>query len=119
MIHFRLWEILTETTDPRVATGAAFLAAEEAFQEVDLPLAEAEVLTAEETEATVKCLKPLAATAAKSAKFLLGLQTANLFIVVTVLKNWARAGKIAVEQIGPILDPPLRFRTKVMFSLMP
>lgn len=84
----------------------------------DRPLAE------EETVEIDPCLRPLAATAAKSAKFRLDPQTANLCIVATVLKKWVTEVKVETPDVPKeaILDLKLRASTKTkpyLMQLMP
>jgi hypothetical protein len=85
--------------------------------EEDLHLAEAEALIVAETVETGQCSKLFAVTAAKSAKFLLGPQTASLFTVVTVLKKWVMAEEVMPQDRKEmILDP--RGKTKTRLRLM-
>lgn len=54
---------------------------------VEVLSAEAGALTEAETGETGRCLKPPAATAERTVKYLSDPQTANLFTAVTVLKK--------------------------------
>lgn len=79
------WEATIEMTTGLADTVVVDLAVAEA---VEVVLVEADLLLAEPEAETAKCSQLSAVTVEKSAKFLLNLQTANLFIVVIVLKKW-------------------------------
>jgi len=82
----KLWEILAEMTGQGEAIVVVPLV-EASEAEEDLLLAKAEASIEVETEETDQCTKPFAATAEKSVRCLLGLQTANLFTAVTALRK--------------------------------
>lgn len=80
-----LWEILVEMTIGAADTVAV---AEEVLVEAEgRVLAEAEASTGVKAVETDQCLQLPVATVEKSVKCLLGLQTANRFIAVSVLKR--------------------------------
>ena len=81
-----LWEATIEMTGGAADTVAVDPVSAEA--EAVVALAEEDLLLAEPEAETAKCSQLSAVTVEKSAKFLLNLQTANLFIVVIVLKKW-------------------------------
>jgi len=75
-----------------MVTGAADTAAVLTAAEAGVVLAdEAGGLLSVRIEADARCLKQFAATAKKSARFLLDPQTVNRFIAVIVLKKWVVA----------------------------
>ncbi len=86
------WEVLTEATGVAEARLAGAILVEKVSIEVEI-VAE-----------TGQCSKLLAATVEKSAKYLLGPQTANRFIAATVLRKWVGESLIPQDRKGLILE---------------
>lgn len=89
-------------------TGLADAEIFPAERDLVLPEVEVEASVGAEIEAqgvvTDQCTKPLAATAEKSARCPLSLQTESLFIAVTVLRKWAEEDLILRDRKDPIIE---------------
>lgn len=122
---YKLWEDLTETTD-QAADSVVVLAVEEHGIQAVAVSPEAgrrlvvEALVEVETGGIGPCTQLFVATAAKNARFHLGLQPASLFTAAIVLKKWVMAEEERLQdKRDQILDPKLQFQTKVVFNLIP